>query len=222
MFRQLVFWIFMVALINAAMAEDGAASLSSITVKVVGLFKNAAMVEINGEQVLLKQHQPGPYGVVLKQADSKAALLEVEGDLQRYELGRGIGTRFRQHEPSEVVIQKNDYDQYITSGSINGLAVTFLVDTGATSVAMNERTAKRLGIDYRVNGREAQAMTAGGITRSWIVDLDAVKVGEIRVPNVRGAVIQGDAPYYVLLGMSYLNYVSFSEQGRSIRLEKKF
>lgn len=214
MLRQWVFGILVMLVAQAAGA--------SVSIKVVGLFKNAAMVEINGEQLLLKQNKPGPHGMVLRESDSKAAMIEVNGTVERFELGRGIGTRFRDHEPTEVVIQKNDYDQYITAGSINGLPVTFLVDTGATSIAMNEKTAKHLGIDYRVNGREAQAMTASGITRSWIVELESVKVGDIQVPNVRGAVVQGDSPYYVLLGMSYLNFVSFSEQGRSIRLQKKF
>lgn len=213
--RQLFFMVF----IGLVAANAGAAE---ITIKVVGLFKNAAVVKINGEQSLLKLNKPGPHGATLKEADSKSAVIEIGGEQQRYYLGRGIGARYKEHEASEVVIKRNDYGQYLTSGSINGLGVTFLVDTGATSVAMNENTAKRLGIDYRVNGREAQAMTAGGITRSWIVQLDTVKVGEIEVPNVRGAVVQGDSPYYVLLGMTYLDFVKFSEENQTIRLEKKF
>lgn len=215
MLRQLFFLVFMAL----AAVHAGAADL---TIKVVGLFKNAAAVKINGEQVLLRLDTPGPHGVTLKEADSKSAVIEIDGEQQRHYLGRGIGARYREHQASEVVIKRNDYGQYITSGSINGLGVTFLVDTGATSVAMNENTARRLGIDYRLNGKEAQAMTAGGITRSWLVKLDSVKVGEIEVPNVRGAVVQGDSPHYVLLGMTYLDFVKFSEENQTIRLEKKF
>ena len=215
MLRQLFFVVFIGCVL---VGSAGAA----VTIKVVGLFKNAAVVEINGQQALLKQNQPGPHGAVLVEADSRSALIEVDGERKRYLLGRGIGARYKEHKASEVVIKRNDYGQYITQGSINGLGVTFLVDTGATSVAMNEATAKRLGIDYRVTGTEAQAMTAGGITRSWIVQLDTVKVGEIEVPNVRGAVVQGDSPRYVLLGMTYLDFVKFSEENQTIRLEKKF
>jgi aspartyl protease family protein len=213
--RQLFFVGFLVFLIPGT-------AFSDITITVVGLFKDAAVVRINGEQALLRQDRPGPHGAVLRAADSRSAVIEVNGVRQRYTLGRGIGARYKAHEAGEVVIKRNDYGQYITRGSINGLGVTFLVDTGATSVAMNESTARRLGIDYRVNGTEAQAMTAGGITRSWLVKLDSVKVGEIEVPNVRGAVIQGDAPHYVLLGMTYLDFVKFGEENQTIRLEKKF
>ncbi|MCG8673150.1 MAG: TIGR02281 family clan AA aspartic protease [Pseudomonadales bacterium] len=191
-------------------------------VEVVGLFKNTAVVKINGQQKLLKLNKPDASGATLVAADSKSASIRINGVTQRYFLGRSIGTVYREHEASEVVIKRNNYGQYITSGSINGLNVTFLVDTGATTVAMNENTAKRLGIDYRVNGVEGQAMTAGGITRSWMVKLDAVKVGEISVPQVPAAVIQGDNPYYVLLGMTYLDFVNFSEENKAITLKKKF
>lgn len=195
---------------------------SSIKIEVVGLFKNAAVVKVNGQQKILKLNKPDVSGALLVEANSKSAVIAVNGKSQRYYLGRSIGAQYQEHKASEVVIQRNGYGQYITSGSINGLNVTFLLDTGATTVAMNENTAKRLGIDYRVNGVEGQAMTAGGVTRSWMVKLDSVKVGEISVPGVRAAVIQGDAPHYVLLGMTYLDFVNFSEKNQAITLQKKF
>lgn len=210
--------LFLLVLIGSA----GSALGASPKINVVGLFKGTAVVMLNGQQAVLKLNKPHTSGVTLKSADSKSALIEVNGEAKRYYLGRSIGTQYRSHQPTEVVIQRNQWGQYITSGSINGLNVTFLVDTGATSVAMNESVAKRLGIDYRVDGTEGQAMTAGGITRSWMVKLDSVKVGEISVPNVKGAVIQGNTPHYVLLGMSYLDFVSFAEENQTIRLKKKF
>lgn len=195
---------------------------SEVVVQVMGLFKNTAVVKLNGKQTMLKVNKPGPFGATLLEADSKSALIRINDKTRRYELGKAIGTRYEEHQAGEVVIQRNDFGQYITVGSINGQSVNFLVDTGATAVAMNENTATRLGIDYRMDGQEGQAMTAGGITRSWMIKLDSVKVGEIEVPNVKAAVVQGDNPYYVLLGMSYLDYVKFAEENRTIRLEKKF
>ncbi|MCG8317685.1 MAG: TIGR02281 family clan AA aspartic protease [Pseudomonadales bacterium] len=215
MLRQLFLLGFILICSTAAAAQQ-------VSITVVGLFKNTAVVKINGQQAILKLNKPGPSGAVLLEADSKSALIQVAGKSQRYYLGRDIGTRYEKHVATQVVIKRNDIGQYITQGSINGLGVTFLVDTGATSIAMNERVARRLGIDYRVDGVEGQAMTAGGITRSWAVQLDSVKVGEIEVPNVRAAVIQGDTPHYVLLGMTYLNFVRFSERNQAIHLEPKF
>lgn len=215
MFRQLFFMVFVWVSAAAVAAPD-------VRIQVVGLFKNAAVVKLNGQQALLKLNKPGPMGVTLVEADSKSAVIRVNGESQRYVLGRSIGTQYKKHKPSEVVVQRNDYGQYITSGSVNGQRVTFLVDTGATTLAMNENTAKRVGIDYQLNGQEGQAMTAGGVTRSWMVTLDSVKVGEISVPNVRAAVVEGDSPYYVLLGMTFLDHVKFEEESRTIRLKKKY
>ena len=79
----------------------------------------------------------------------------------------------------------------------------FLVDTGATSIAMNENEARRLGIDYRVDGKPMVASTASGTSRGWRVTLDRVKIGGIELLGVEAAVIEGGYPTEALLGMSF-------------------
>ena len=108
------------------------------------------------------------------------------------------------------------------NGSINGQSVQFLVDTGANAVAMNELDARKLGLQYRIDGQESQVVTASGVSKSWTVKLDSVKVGEIQVANVDAVVVQGGFPTQVLLGMSYLNSVRMQEQNSTLMLEKKF
>ena len=108
------------------------------------------------------------------------------------------------------------------NGSVNGLTVTFLVDTGATTVAMNELEARRLGIQYKLQGKESRVSTASGVAKSWYVKLDTVKVGEIAVNNVGAVVIEGSHPTDVLLGMTYLEYVKLQEHNSILMLEKKF
>ncbi|WP_410966326.1 TIGR02281 family clan AA aspartic protease, partial [Salmonella sp. SAL4449] len=87
-----------------------------------------------------------------------------------------------------------------------------LVDTGATSIAMNENEARRLGIDYRVDGKPMVASTASGTSRGWRVTLDRVKIGGIELLGVEAAVIEGGYPTEALLGMSFLNRVRWREE----------
>jgi len=111
---------------------------------------------------------------------------------------------------------------YTTVGSINGLPVSFLVDTGATQVAMNAAQARRLGIDYRVTGSPAEVTTASGVERAWMVSLDSVKLGELEVRNVQAVVLDGAQPQTTLLGMSYLGRMKIINDGQLMTLQKKY
>ena len=189
-------------------------------VRVVGLFPNAAVLNIQGKQRLLKAGQTSPEGVKLIRADSRNAYLEIDGQEHRLSLSRAI----EQYTPPEQVstsIAINHIGQYFANGSINGQPVQLLVDTGATSVAMNTAQARRLGINFAA-GREGQASTAGGLVRSYSVTLDSVKVGEIEIKNVRAAVLEGAFPTHVLLGMTYLGHVEINENNGVMKLTKKY
>ncbi|HVL00085.1 MAG TPA: TIGR02281 family clan AA aspartic protease [Dongiaceae bacterium] len=214
-------------LVGAAMSALVSLGVSTFVqaapqVRVEGLFKGAAVLNIDGKQVMLKEGKTDASGVRLISATSREAVVEIDGKRHTMKLHSAIGGTYQQAETTQVVIRKNDNDQYTVNGSINGQSVGFLVDTGANTVAMNEVDAKRLGLQYRLDGKEAQVVTASGVSKSWVVKLDTVKVGEIQVPNVEAVVVQGGYPTQVLLGMSYLNYVKLQEQNSTLMLEKKF
>lgn len=191
-------------------------------VRVDGLFKGAAVLSIDGQQVMLREGKTGPGGVKLVSATARSAVIDVGGKRHELPLHTGIGGQFQEADIKQVVIRKNSNDQYLVNGSINGQSVQFLVDTGATSVAMNEMDARRLGLQYRIDGKESQVVTAGGVNKSWVVTLDTVKVGEIQVSNVEAVVVQGGFPAQVLLGMTYLNHVKLQEHNSVLMLEKKY
>lgn len=191
-------------------------------VRVDGLFKGAAVLTINGQQVMLREGMSGPAGVRLISATSRSALVDIDGKRHEMALHAAIGGQFQEAATRQVVIRKSAGDQYLVHGSINGQSVQFLVDTGATTVAMNEAEARRLGLQYRIDGQEGQVVTASGIAKSWRVTLDSVKVGEIEVPNVSAVVVQGGYPVQVLLGMTYLNHVKLQEQNSVLMLERKY
>ena len=105
---------------------------------------------------------------------------------------------------------------------INGLPVGFLVDTGASSVAMNAGEARRLGIDFRVDGDSTYVSTASGVARAYRVRLDRVKVGAIELRNVEALVVDGSSPTEVLLGMSFLQRLELMNQGDHLTLRRKY
>lgn len=196
--------------------------VASPQVRVEGLFKGAAVLKIDGQQVMLKNGRSHQSGVTLVDANAKRAIVEIDGERHELALHTAIGGTYQQAELTQVVIRKNDHNQYRVNGSINGQTVSFLVDTGANTVAMNEIQARNLGLLYKLNGQDSQAVTASGVVATWVVTLDSVKVGEISVPNVRAIVIEGGYPQDVLLGMSYLEYVKIQEHNSVLMLEKKF
>jgi len=106
-------------------------------------------------------------------------------------------------------------------GSINGASVTFLVDTGANTIAMNSATAKRAGINY-TKGRPGSARTASGYARIYGIKLDTVKVGEIVLRNVEAGVIDGPQPETPLLGMSFLSAFDMKREGNKMELTRRY
>ncbi|MBF7730909.1 retropepsin-like aspartic protease family protein [Pseudomonas sp. N040] len=192
-------------------------------VQVVGLFPGAAVISVDGQRKLLKVGQSGPAGVQLISADSRSAVLRVEGVESRYTLSRDYSaTSGQAAAPAKVSIAKGLGGHYWVAGSISGTSMQFLVDTGATAVAMNEAAARRLGIDYRIVGQPVVVNTASGTAQAWRVKLGSVKVGAIEVLGVDAAVLEGEAPTEVLLGMSFLNRVRWREEQGMLQLEAKY
>lgn len=192
-------------------------------VRVVGLFPGAAVLNIDGQRKLLKVGQSGPEGVLLVSADAHKAVLRVGGVEKTYELEREYNGQ-GYSAPSartEMSIARGTGGHYWVAGTINNQNAQFLVDTGATSVAMNEGQARRLGIDFRTVGAPMTASTASGMAKGWRVSLNSVKLGGVEVLGVEAIVLEGDFPTEILLGMSYLNRVGWREEQGIMYIQAK-
>ncbi len=188
-----------------------------------GLTQDKAIVTIDGKQRVLKKGKISPEGALLIEANSKEAIIEIDGKQETYTLGTHIGNTFNKPTGGKKLILVPDAgSMYRISGTINGAHVKFLVDTGATLVSMNGNIARRLGIDYKLIGRESLSNTASGTSKIYIVNLKKVKVGDIELHNVGGAVHDSDFPTITLLGMSFLGKVDMKREGRLMELEKKY
>ncbi len=188
---------------------------------VLGLFKSRAIVTIDGKQRTLKKGKISPEGVKLISADSDIAILEIDGQQQEFRLGLHVGTSFKQKNNAEAKIMPVN-GMYSTTGFINGQPVNFLIDTGATWIAMNSNQARSLGINFRYIGKRAMVATANGSAPVYRITLDKVRVGEIELSNVEAGVLEGNSPNEVLLGNSFLNRVEMQRKGQVMLLKQKF
>jgi aspartyl protease family protein len=200
----------------------GSTNALAVDIAVLGLFRNKAIVKIDGKQRILKLGEASPEGVLLISSNSSEAVLEFDGSRQTYRLGSHIGTSFTRDQQPSVSIYRNERGMFTTVGSINGFPVNFLVDTGASSVAMNRKQADRLGIDYRLYGTPIGVSTASGFERGWRVRLDRVQIGDVELRNVEGSVIDAHSIPGVLLGMSFLGRLEISNTNESMKLRKKY
>lgn len=196
--------------------------LAATDVRVVALFSERAMLLIDGKQHLMRPGETSPEGVTLISANSETAVIEVDGREVTARLDGRVSARKRTAQTKEVQVRRNPAGMYSTVGSINGLPVPFLVDTGATQIAMNSAQARRLGIDYRVIGKRSAVTTASGREPAWLVMLDTVKVGDLKLLNVSGIVIEGEQPEVTLLGMSFLGRLEITNSGHLMTLRQKY
>ena len=109
---------------------------------------------------------------------------------------------------------------FIAEGTINGGHMRFLVDTGATAVAIPASDAQRLGIDYR-KGTVVRMSTANGVVPAYHVKFERVKIGDIDLYSVDGVVVASQMPF-ALLGMSFLNRVEMRRDGQIMTMTRLY
>ena len=120
---------------------------------------------------------------------------------------------------TELVLKRSSDGHYVFPGKINGRPVRFLLDTGATLVAISQGEAERIGLDYR-NAPRAMTQTANGAVPVHRINLNAVRVGEVEVANVDAVVMPAQMPY-VLLGNSFLSRFQMRRDNDVLRLERR-
>ena len=148
-------------------------------------------------------------------------MVRYRGEIHELVLSNRVSTGFQKVEKQSVSLTSDPRGQYHVRGAINGQFVNFLIDTGASIVALSSQAADRIGVAYQ-DGERGQVITAQGTTNSYFVTLDKVTVAGITAHNVRAAVIDGAYPVEILLGMSFLSQVAIAEQGGVMTLTQKF
>lgn len=187
---------------------------------VLALFADKAMLRIDGNQKLLRVGEQSPEGVRLIAADSERATIEFEGMRRELQLGTHISSAYAAPQVKRVQIWPDSNGMYSASGTINGRSVGFLIDTGANMVALNANDAARIGIDYLRKGSKIMSETASGTSWVYLLKLDSVSVGVIKLYNVEAVVFDGPHPSRALLGLSFLNRIKMKRNDALLTLEQ--
>jgi len=208
-----------VAVLFFLLAIDSVRAGQDIVVQ--GLFTGKAVISIDGQRRVMAVGDTSPEGVKLIAVNADQATLEVDGKQQSYALGSSVSLNFAKADSVEEKVFADDRGMFMSVGSINGQSVRFLVDTGATTVAMNTTQAKSLGVRYATEGVAATASTASGFVKAYRVRLKSVSLGKIRRRNIEAMVIDGEHPGPVLLGMSFLGDLKVEKAGNTLTLKSR-
>ena len=117
----------------------------------------------------------------------------------------------------EIVLQRNAYGHYVTSGTINGYDVTFLLDTGASDVAIPESVASEIGLK---KGQSIIIKTANGNARAYRTRLEHVAIGDIRLYDLNATILSNITGDEVLLGMNFLKHFEILQKGQTLTIRQ--
>ncbi len=106
---------------------------------------------------------------------------------------------------SEVRVQRGSHNQFFVTAAVNRHPASFLVDTGASYVALRESDALASGVFTKISDYTHAVSTANGETRAALVTLSSIEIGELKVDNVKAFILPDDQLGMNLLGMSFLS-----------------
>lgn len=207
------------ALLAAVLSNPACAT----DVALAGVFPGKALLIVNGGAPrAVGVGTTTREGVRVLSVDGDSATVEIDGLRQRVVVGQHpVSVQGAQGRgAATVTIEADRRGMFHTDGSINGAPVHFLVDTGATLVALGRSDAQRAGLDI-TKGEPIRIHTANGLTQGWRLALNSVKVGGITLNNVDGVVHSSELPA-VLLGASFLNRMEMRRDGTALQLRQRF
>lgn len=191
-------------------------------VALAGLTAGRAVVVVNGGNPrMLAVGAKTPDGVKLLALEDGAAVFEVDGKRLRLVLGDQAASSGGAGGGGAVTLTADGRGQFLTQGSINGTPMRFMVDTGATFVALGASDAARAGIDYRGKGQPGSVATANGVVSAWKVPGNTVRLGDITLHEIEVTVTEAGMPF-ALLGMSVLNRLEMKRAGDTMTLKKRY
>ncbi|MGH6884518.1 MAG: retropepsin-like aspartic protease family protein [Geminicoccales bacterium] len=197
-----------------------AASASALDVRLVGTFGDkAAILVIDGGEPRTVRIGQQAAGVTVVSVERDRAVIDVGGAQRTLARGQHYSSGATAERQS-VTLAADTRGHFITDGAINNQPVRFVVDTGATMVALPAADALRLGLDYR-KGEVALTRTAAGVVPVYRVRLDSVRLGAIEINAVDGVVIEQGLDI-ALLGMSFLSRVEMKNEGQLMILTRRY
>ena len=208
--------------IAASLAWWAVASAAAQSVSMGGSLGNNALLVIDGKPRNVAVGATVDK-VKLVSVSANDAVVEVEGKRVALHLGgspANLGGKPSEGTGKQIVLTADGGGHFFTSGTINGKAVRFVVDTGATSVAMSQDEANRLGLDYK-NGPRGLGGTANGVVTFYRTTLTSVRIGDVQVYNVEASILPGQMNQ-ILLGNSFLTRFQMKRENDVMTLDLRY
>ena len=213
----------LIALALLALATVAAAQ----SVSLQGMLGSKALLVIDGGEP--RSIAPGDtlHGVKVLSTAGDQAVVEIKGRRHTLRIGDSqvsIGgnksATGSSSSSNKIVLMAGSGGHFLSQGTINGRAVQFMVDTGASAVGLSVAEAERAGVNYKA-GQEVRMQTANGMVPGWLVKLASVRVGDVELHEVDAVVGLQSMPY-VLLGNSFLARFQMRRDNEQMVLERRF
>lgn len=191
--------------------------------------QTVALTGVLGQRALLVVDGAGPRSVAIGESWRGVKLLAVQGEQAELDIGgrrtsvRLGGSPVDMGVPAanrRIVLQADGRGHFTGQGRINGKLVQFMVDTGASTLALGAPEAERLGLAYR-SGRPVRVGTANGSTQAWAVRLASVRIGDTELTDVEAIVVPESMPH-VLLGNNVLARFQMTRGPQQMVLEQRY
>ncbi len=197
-------------------------SLSAVAgeVGLAGILGSRAMLMIDGGEPQAVRVGETVGGVRLVSIQSDQVVVEIGGKKRPLRIGQHAVGSVSADGGGRIVLTADGQGHFVTTGTVNGTSVRFLVDTGASMISLGAADARRIGLDFN-RGQKGLTNTANGQAVVSRVMLDTVRVGDITLHNVEALIHQTEMPV-ALLGMSFLNRMEMQRDGSTMTLKKRF
>ena len=206
--------------LSTALAFCLPAQVQAQDVALAGILGGKALLVVNGSAPRGVAPGESHMGVQVVSVGREDAVVDSAGGRRSLRLGEapvrvgGSGTGQR------VVLKADARGHFVSSGQINGRVMQYMVDTGASTVAIGRPDAQRMGLKFEEQGQSVRMNTANGVAQGWRMRLDSVRVGDVELRGVDAIVTPQPMPY-VLLGNSFLREFEMSRNGDEMMLLKR-
>ena len=209
------------ALVVAWCMACGVANAQSVAL--AGMLGKQALLVVNGSAP--KSVAPGDthQGVKVISTSADQAVIEQAGKRMTLRVGEApvnMGGAAGGPRGNRIVLTAGTGGHFMTPGQVNGKAAHFMVDTGATSIAMGALDAERAGINFK-SGQPVNMATANGVTQGYRIKLNSVRIGDVEVFDVE-AVVTPNAMPFMLLGNSFLTRFQMTRENDQMTLTRRY
>jgi aspartyl protease family protein len=200
-----------------------AASAAAQSVSLQGMLGSKALLVIDGGPPRSVAPGESHQGVKVLSASGEQAVVEIKGQKHTLRIGDSqvsFGGSGGAPRGSRIVLTAGTGGHFLSQGTINGKAVQFMVDTGASVIGMGMSEAERVGLDYKA-GQRVRMNTANGESIGWRVKLNSVRLGDVELFDI-DAVVGAESMPYVLLGNSFLSRFQMTRANDQMVLDRRF